>query len=330
LLTIVAAVAGLTSAAPPSIQTGAATGPRLPALTNAEAWTRLPHEEPTLPAWARVLAGPLPQTTGGMLELDYLHRAGNPLGPVLAGKLRWVAAETLGCTYAKRYAEADLRRAGMSDDDLRALAGGPARRAPADRAVLDFAAKLTRSGSSVTDEEVSALLKEFGPERLVAIVHTLAHANFQDRIFLVLGVTVEPGGPLPPLDPRLDAAKLAAMAAPERRPAAGVVVPGNAPDARRTEALGPDLARLRQAVERQKARAPRIPLPDASRFAALPPEARGQAGRIVWSAVSMGYQPQLTKAWFDCMQTFRHEANLDRVFSNCFFWVITRDLECFY
>jgi hypothetical protein len=44
----------------------------------------------------------------------------------------------------------------------------------------------------------------------------------------------------------------------------------------------------------------------------------------------MGYQPVLTKAWFDCMGTFQQEASLDRVFSNTYFWVITRSNDCFY
>src|SRR5579871_5467110 len=100
-----------------------APAPRFPAAGNDEAWKMLPREQPPLPAWARVLVRTLPKTTGAMLELDYLHRAGNPLGPVLAGKLRWAAADTLGCDYGRRYAEADLRRAGQTDDDLRKLAG---------------------------------------------------------------------------------------------------------------------------------------------------------------------------------------------------------------
>jgi hypothetical protein len=30
------------------------------------------------------------------------------------------------------------------------------------------------------------------------------------------------------------------------------------------------------------------------------------------------------------MQAFREESNLDRVFANTYFWVITRSNECFY
>jgi hypothetical protein len=44
----------------------------------------------------------------------------------------------------------------------------------------------------------------------------------------------------------------------------------------------------------------------------------------------MGYQPVLTKAWFDTMRLFHQEARMDRVFGNTYFWVITRSNECFY
>src|SRR5262245_8447665 len=79
--------------------------PRFPAASAEEAWSRLPLAAPPLPAWARTLAGPLPRTTAAMLELDHLHRAKSPLGPVLAGKMRWMAADAIGCEYGRRYAE---------------------------------------------------------------------------------------------------------------------------------------------------------------------------------------------------------------------------------
>src|SRR4051794_22528921 len=68
-------------------------------LRNDEAWERLPRASLPLPAWARALASSMPGTTAAMLELDYLQRANNPLGPVQAGKLRWAAASALRCDY---------------------------------------------------------------------------------------------------------------------------------------------------------------------------------------------------------------------------------------
>ena len=87
---------------------------------------------------------------------------------------------------------------------------------------------------------------------------------------------------------------------------------------------------LEKALERQKERKSRIPMPGPERLARIPREAKAQASRVVWTRVSMGYQPALTKAWFDCMRLFYQEARMDRVFANTYFWVITRSNECFY
>ncbi len=301
--------------------------PRLPALGNDEAWKRLPREDPPLPSWARVLAGPLPRTTASMLELDRLHRAENPLGTVLAAKLRRVTAEALGCEYARRYAEADLRRAGESDAEIARLAGSSSDVPETERLLLGFATKMARAAETVTDAEVATLLERLGPEKLVAVVHTLAHANFQDRIFQGLGVTVEPGGPLPPLALRFDAEKQKRVSAPARAVVAtGAAAPSLAPP----RWAARDIAEFRSALQQQKGRTPRIPIPEPGKLAALPPEARARATRIAWSAVSMGYQPRMTGAWFACMDTFQRESNLDPTFANSFFWVITRSNECFY
>ncbi|HEV3023514.1 MAG TPA: hypothetical protein VGX76_13665, partial [Pirellulales bacterium] len=89
---------------------------RVPLLSDAEAWERLPQAEEgaggPLPAWARALAGNLPRTTAAMLELDWRHRAVSPLDPILRGKLRWTVAQANRCQYGTRYAVADLVRLG--------------------------------------------------------------------------------------------------------------------------------------------------------------------------------------------------------------------------
>jgi alkylhydroperoxidase family enzyme len=308
----------LAAMAGPSPAAGPPPKSRFPLLSSDQAWARLPRAEPPLPAWTRALAEPLPRTTVAMIGLDHLHRAGNPLGPALAARLRWAAADAIGCDYARRYAEADLRRAGAWD-------GNP----KAERAALAFARKLTRAAAEVTDVEVAELLDLFGAEKVVAMVHTLAFANFQDRLFLALGVAVEPGGPLPPLDLRLDPARPAP--APARPPWKSVAAarPASGADDPPDWDKRP-FAELQKALQRQKERKGRIPLPGPARLAAIPPEIKAQAGRVVWSQVSMGYQPRLTKAWFDCMRTFGAEARLDPVFSSTLFWVVTHSNDCFY
>jgi hypothetical protein len=304
--------------------------PRFPPLSNEEALKHLPRENPPLPIWARILAPSLPKTTASMLELDYVHRAKNPLGPLLYGKIRWVAADANSCTYSRQRAEADLKRAGLSEADLKALTGDRKTLPEAERLALDLARKISRAAYRVTDDEMSALLKHYGPEKVVAIVHTLAHANFQDRIFLAFGIETENGGHLPPLDFRRDPEKIDKIVAPARplwkeSQAVIATVPKAQP-----EWLDHRFDDLQKLLADQKTRQPRIPLPDPDALSKLPDESRARTMRIAWSRVSMGYQPLLTRTWFDCMGTFREEASLDQVFANTFFWVTTRSNDCFY
>jgi len=184
---------------------------------------------------------------------------------------------------------------------------------------------MTRAAYTVTDDEVAELLKRFGPHKVVAMVHTLAWANFQNRIVLALGVAVEPGGPLPPLDPHLDPERQAKLVPPARPPWKEV----RAANASATDFAVPDWraqtgADLDVVLEQQKARKPRIPVPDHVK------DSKSRPSKVVWTQVSMGYEPLLTKTWFDTMAAFQQEAKLDKVFSNSYFWVITRSNECFY
>jgi alkylhydroperoxidase family enzyme len=322
-LLLVAALAGGPAAAdqPPD-------GPRFPRLSQADAWKRLPRQNPKLPNWARVLAESLPRTTAAMLELDNVHRAKNPLGPITAGKLRWWAADALGGDYLREYAEADLRRAGLADDDVAALAGDPADLSKNDRLLRAFARKVSLAASTVTDAEMAELVERFGPERVVGFVHTLAYANFLNRIVVALGVDVEPGGPLPPLDVKFDSA--ATVEPPARRDWKETTASAADGSDDRPDWLGGSAADLHKAMAVQKTRKPRVPFPPPEALEKLPKEARGQVDKIVWTRISMGYQPTLTRAWFETMGTFQKEASFDRVFSNTYFWVITRTNDCFY
>ena len=147
----------------------------------------------SLPAWARMLAGPLPLTTARMLELDALHRSGDRLDPKLRGLARWAAADANRCEYSKAVACADLRRSGVSQVEVQALGGDMSALSPGERAACAFARKMMREAHAVTDDEVKQLLHLFGEERVVALVLLLAHASFQDRIFLAANVQPETG-----------------------------------------------------------------------------------------------------------------------------------------
>jgi hypothetical protein len=258
-----------------------------------------------------------------MLELDALHRTGNRLDPRLRGLVRWAAADANHCDYAKAVAAADLHRAGMTPTEVQALTGDASRLSAAERAAAAFARKMMREAQAVTDEEVQQLLQFFGEERLVALVALVAHASFQDRIFLAANVQVEPGGPLPPL----------AVSFGRPKPqATGAVAATETTAATTGAAAGTDWLALQEGLDRQRARSGRIRVP--SRKEMLDRIGQGHPGAwqadILWSRVCYSYQPELTDAWFACAAAFRQEAHLDRVFEQSIFWVVTRSLQCFY
>lgn len=291
--------------------------PPFPVLSDDGAWDKLPPpKKPALPEWARALAGPLPKTTAKLLELDHLHRDKNPLGARLAAELRWEVADILGSEYGRAVAKADLARAAP---DRNPLARGLAH---------TFARKLTVAGHAITDEEFAAVLKQFGPEQATAIVHTVAYANFHNRVLLALGVK----GEAPVADPvaltfDTDAAK---VKAPERPPWADLESAKGDGIAVRV-AWGKDgFNELNAALDKQKERKLRVPLPDAAAIEKLPPRERDSAKKILWNTVSAGYQPELTRAWFAPLYAFYEEAKPDRVFTNSAFWVVTRTNDCFY
>jgi alkylhydroperoxidase family enzyme len=290
-----------------------------PALPDDEAWGKLPpQKKPVLPEWARALAGPLPKTTAKMLELDYLHRAKSPLGAVLAARIRLTVADALDSKYGRDAAQADLRRTEPN----------PVKLTAAESKALRFAKWLTLAGHAITDEDFAALFEDFSPEQVTAIVHTVAYANFHNRIVLALGVR----GENPVAEPisvafDLDATK---VRAPERPPWDDLKAAKGDGLAVRVEWSEAESDALNKLLDKQKERKLRIPLPDAAVFEKLPPRERDSAQKILWNTVSAGYQPELTRAWFAVLYAFYEEAKVDRVFTNSMFWVVTRTNDCFY
>jgi alkylhydroperoxidase family enzyme len=307
---------------------------RVPLLTDADAWKRLPSAEKgsgePLPAWARALADALPRTTAAMLELDYLHRAQSPLDPSLRGKLRWVAAHANRCAFGEAYAAADLRRAGVDDAAIKVLSGDLSDLPEKERAALKFAQKLTLAADSVADEEVAQLIKLYGDKQVVAMVLLLAYANFQDRLLLTLAIPVEEGGPRPPFDVRFAKGGDVPEAAPRQAPKEGTIA---SPEKPRMERWGKlDFSELQDRMERQRQGPGRIAVPTwEDVLKGLPSDyPTNKSSRVKWSLVCLGYQPELSAAWLGCMRTFAQESKQDRVFEESLFWVITRSVSCYY
>jgi alkylhydroperoxidase family enzyme len=310
---------------------------RVPLLSDEEAWKRLPAVlsgggQP-MPSWARALARSLPRTTAAMLDLDRIHRTRSPLGPLLRGKMRWVAAQANHCEYSMRHAEADLRRAGLDEAGLSSLKGDNRADLPEpERAALAFAHRMTEDAAEVTDDEVARLIAQHGESKVVAMVLLLAYANFQDRLLLALGVPIEAGGPLPPPEVRFNW-KADPPAVPPRQQPTGRPAPKEPERIDDPFWLSMEFDDLQGRLTEQRSRPSRIRVPSwEEALRVMPPEITRPKKpiRIRWSLVTMGYQPELAAAWSACTRAFGEEAKQDQVFEESLFWIVTRTIHCFY
>jgi alkylhydroperoxidase family enzyme len=311
-----------------------------PALSDEEAWKRLPPTEKgggqPLPIWARMLAGPLPRTTAAMLQVDFAHRTSSPLDPRLRARMRWVAAHENKCAYSEAYAAEDARRAGLSTDALEALRRGDESSLPAaEKAALQFARKMTRDSASVSDAEFAFLVKEFGERKTAAMVLLMAWSNFHDRLLNCLGATVEEGGPRPPLEVTFakEAASPRNTLPPSRKrePLSRPDGSGRIDGAREWTALTYDGLQAR--LEDQRKRSTRVSIPkweDVERH--LPPGLFAKPSLVVWNQVCLGHVPELAIPWEIFMRTSGSETGpkWDRVFGISLFWVTTRAVTCPY
>jgi hypothetical protein len=284
-----------------------------------------------------------------MIELDYAQRADNPLPPRVRAKLRWIAADANQCEYARAYARADYVRAGGAGEEIDKLPSQLTRLPEAERLALEVVRQLAEAAYTVTDEQMAHLLKLYEEKQVVAIVLVAAYANFQDRLLLALGVSVEPNGPLPPVKvrfrkppppppattPKNETPGEKAEEYPKRKLSPPAKNPPPVPDKiDDPEWTGIPFEELRDRLKQQTARRQariRVPtwetvrdnLPDG-----VPrPE---KPTRIVWSLVTMGYQPRLSAAWGGGLRAFRSGSDLNAVFHESLFWVVTRSLQCFY
>jgi alkylhydroperoxidase family enzyme len=301
-----------------------------PMLDNDAAWACMPPlekgERGALPNWARILARTMPRTTALLLELDYIQRAGNPLDPRVRGLTRLVAAKANRCGYAQAYALADLERLGLTQEAVAQLLTNPPEK---DRAILEFAHKMTVAAWSVTDAEAAELRERYGENTLVALIHVLAFANFHDRLIHGLGIDLEPNGPLLPRE--LKFSREGDVKAPPRTApmTTAVDAPAGFSD---PEWLALDYPALQKAMEAQRARPARVRVPTAEELLknAPPGLPTNRPPRVRWSMTGYYYAPELTGGWLNTMRMYGAEARQDRVFEELYFWVVTRSLQCFY
>ena len=305
-------------------------------LSDEEAWKRMPPAASgsggPLPSWAKAVAARLPRTAAAMLELDFAQRTKSPLPADLRAKMRWVIAHSNRSRYNEAYALADLKRAGADDSVLKTLNGDPTAWPEADREPLDFARQLTLSASTINDDLFDRLRKRFGDKKVASMVLLAAYGNFQDRIVLGLNLPLEPDGPLPPLDVKFaTGAFQSAPILPPQPELPHLLTSGTTVVDRDPEWSELKYDDLQFRLEKQRARAPRLPVPSWDEVKkGLPPEFTTKPTRIVWNLVCSGYVPELAVPWSVSTRTMWAEALPDRVFEESLFWIQTRSIRCNY
>jgi alkylhydroperoxidase family enzyme len=314
-------------------------------LTDAEARKKMSPVETEsgrpLPVWVRALAVSLPQTAAAMLDLDYAQRVESTLPPRLRAKLRWIAADANRCDYAKAYARFDYLQAGGKAEDIDNLLRRLDDLPETERLALRLVRQLVEAAYTVTDEQVARLVELYGEKQVVGMVLVAAYANFQDRLLLSLGLAVEKDGPLPPLKVRFPKPPSPQAASKEKseKPKRVVSPPAQDPPPLPEKLDDPEWTALpfdalRQRLDKQiSRRRARVRIPDWETVRAGLPDSvpkPDKPTRIRWSLVCYGYQPRLSAAWSNSLRAFRRESDLDAVFYESMFWVVTRSLQCFY
>ena len=339
--------------------------PHVDILSDQEAWQRLPAGATgagqPLPSWARMLAGDLPRTTAALLELDLAQRTASSIPAGLRAAMRWVAADTNRCAYSLAYAEADAIRSGVHPDRLLNLRqDGLPNWSQADRAALQFARTMSADSDSVTDDEFAALVQFHGERQAASMVLLMAYANFQDRLLLCLGATLENAGPMPPLAVKFPANAFVAQTTPpppKTNPASAEtdatcssrnreiseLATIEQPRSLTTSATGKPLADdpdwaagsydvLQQRLEAQRGKPTRLRVPEWDDIVAGLPEGMHLHGDIIWYQIVFGYAPELAVPFELVMRTAGSEGNQvwDRIFGQSLFWVTTKAVKCPY
>jgi hypothetical protein len=197
---------------------------------------------------------------------------------------------------------------------------------------------------------MARLVEHFGEKQVAAIVLVAAYANFQDRLLLALGVGVEKDGPLPPIKVRFRKPALDNKAAEPKEDTASskhpkeskrkLSPPDKNPPPVPEKVTDPEwtafsFETLRERLAHQKERRQaRVSIPDAkavlNNWPDGVPRPESEEMRIKWCRLAYGHQPRLTAAWLGGLDVFQSESDLDHVFHESMFWVVTRSLQCFY
>jgi uncharacterized peroxidase-related enzyme len=119
------------------------------------------------------------------------ERCPSALTPHQRNLISFVTSAINGTPYCMSQVTIKLRQTGLTDEEIAALATDPAtvELPPADRAVVDYAVKLTREPGSMTQADVDALRRVgFDDLAILDANAQCAHLNYVNRVANGLGI----------------------------------------------------------------------------------------------------------------------------------------------
>ena len=142
------------------------------------------------PQWAALLANFPKSMSGRVAGLKNAAEKGN-LGAPLKGQIAWVAARQDRAWYALANARDQLKKAGLSEDDIWKLDGDRKHLGEGDRAALELAETLAAAPGKVTDEMVERCRKHFKDAEVAEVVYRACNAAFFNRVTEVARLSFE-------------------------------------------------------------------------------------------------------------------------------------------
>lgn len=306
--------------------------------SSEEVWKALPSSpleaKEELPNWARALGTTLPMTTAAMLELDYEYRNTKELSGRLRGLVRLAVARINKSTYGLDVAAYELTKEGIPSDLVKSWQSGSTQGlSPQERTIVNFCEQLTRRGSSLSEEDYNLTASILSDREMVGLVLLIAYANFQDRLVMALGVPSETTAAAHRSAPQFPGllAYTKSVAPKVRKPFTNDAVLDTHDQIATWEPVSVEI--VQSSLEHQRLRTPRINIPSWDEIKNTLEPGMYNPDRpleIRWSRLVLGKQPELGSAWIKCLRVFEAEAQQDRVFEESVFWVVTKELGCFY
>ena len=166
--------------------------PRLPVLSESEAWSVLGEAWSAKPApqWVRLLANFPREGASRARSLAAAEQAGD-LGAKIKAQVSWIIARQDRAWYATAEALARLKKLGVTDEQVYALDGSWESFSPAERSLFTVARKLAASPIVLTDQDVTAAVKATSAREVTQLISYVTGRAYFNRITEAAGLPAD-------------------------------------------------------------------------------------------------------------------------------------------